>query len=79
MNLDLSDQVDFWDTNYFMKKIQIDDLLIYKIIGFAMKAHAYLGNGFQEVIYQRALAIELRKAGISFVREFEIHIHYQER
>lgn len=30
-----------------------------KIIGCAMKVHNTLGNGFQEVIYQRALAIEL--------------------
>ncbi len=35
-----------------------------KIIGCAMKVHSTLGNGFQEVIYQRCLAIELEKAGI---------------
>jgi GxxExxY protein len=35
-----------------------------KIIGCAMKVHSTLGNGFQEVIYQRALAIEMRKAGL---------------
>ena len=33
--------------------------LTHKIIGCAMKVHSTLGNGFQEVIYQRALAIEL--------------------
>ena len=35
-----------------------------KIIGCAMKVHSYLGNGFQEVIYQRCLAIEFANAGI---------------
>ena len=47
-----------------------------RIIGCAMTVHTTLGNGFQEVIYQRALAIELRKAGIEFVREFEMAIFY---
>jgi GxxExxY protein len=47
-----------------------------KIIGAAMKVHATLGNGFQEVIYQRALEIELIKAGLSFVREFSMPIFY---
>lgn len=40
-----------------------------KIIGCAMKVHSTLGNGFQEVIYQRALAIELERANVLFVRE----------
>ena len=43
-----------------------------------MRVHAYLGCGFQEVIYQRALAIEFRKANISFVREPEMTISYYE-
>ena len=43
----------------------------YKIIGCAMKVHKTLGNGFQEVIYQRCLAIEFRKAGLEFVRILE--------
>ena len=47
-----------------------------KIIGAAMKVHAALGNGFQEVIYQRALALELHAAGISFEREFNMTIYY---
>ena len=42
-----------------------------------MKVHNTLGNGFQEVIYQRCLAIELEKAGISFVREKEHTIYYE--
>ncbi len=41
-----------------------------------MKVHSTLGNGFQEVIYQRALAIELEKAGLSFKREKEMPIIY---
>lgn len=49
-----------------------------KIIGCAMEVHKRLGNGFQEVIYQRALAIEMRLAGISFNREFEMPIFYRE-
>ncbi|MEJ0054496.1 MAG: GxxExxY protein [Bacteroidota bacterium] len=52
------------------------DELTYKIIGCAMKVHNQLGNGFQEVIYQRCLAIELKKAGINFVREIEQNIYY---
>lgn len=48
-----------------------------KIIGCAMKVHSTLGNGFQEVIYQRALAIELRKAELYFEREMEMTIFYE--
>lgn len=48
-----------------------------KIIGCAMQVHRILGNGFQEVIYQRALAIELGLAGISFSREYEMPIYYR--
>ena len=38
--------------------------LTYKIIGCAMEVHKHLGNGFQEVVYQRALAIEMQLQGI---------------
>jgi len=55
----------------------IEDDLTYKIIGCAMKVHTTLGNGFQEVIYQRCLAIELGKAGIEFLREQEMPIFYE--
>ena len=47
------------------------DELTYTVIGCAMKVHNTLGNGFQEVVYQRCLAIELEKARIKFVREQE--------
>ena len=49
----------------------------HKIIGCAMKVHSTLGNGFQEVIYQRALAIEMKKQGIGFQREMEMSIFYE--
>lgn len=48
-----------------------------KIIGCAMKVHNTLGNGFQEVIYQRALAIELEKTKLFFTRELEMPIYYE--
>jgi len=50
--------------------------LTHKIIGCAMKVHSALGNGFQEVIYQRALAIEMRRQELSFLREMEMPIFY---
>jgi GxxExxY protein len=49
-----------------------------KIIGCAMEVHKRLGNGFQEVIYQRALAIEMLLAGLSFIREHEMPIFYRD-
>lgn len=48
-----------------------------KIIGCAMEVHKDLGNGFQEVIYQRALEIEMANQLILFKREFEMPIHYK--
>ena len=48
-----------------------------KIIGAAMRVHAALGNGFQEVIYQRALEIELHDSGLRFVREFDLPVFYK--
>ena len=50
--------------------------ITHKIIGAAMKVHSTLGNGFQEVIYQRALVIEMAKHGLSFQRELEMPIFY---
>ncbi len=50
--------------------------LTHKIIGCAMKVHSVLGNGFQEVIYQRALAIEMEKQGLGYKREMEMSIFY---
>jgi GxxExxY protein len=48
-----------------------------RIIGCAMEVHKTLGNGFQEVIYQRALAIEMRNQNIDFSREHEMEIFYK--
>ena len=59
-------------------KEEIKDDLTYKIIGCAMKVHGVLGNGFQEVIYQRALAIEMEKQGLAFLRELEMPLFYDE-
>ena len=47
-----------------------------KIIGCAMKIHSTLGNGFQEVIYQRCMEHEMAKQGVSFNRELEKPIFY---
>jgi GxxExxY protein len=58
---------------------KIEDQLTFKIIGCAMKVHNYLGNGFQEVIYQRALEIEFRKENIQYARELEMPIIYEEQ
>lgn len=58
-------------------RTEIDDELTYRIIGCAMKVHNTLGNGFQEVIYQRCLAIELEKSGLEFLREQEMPIYYE--
>lgn len=52
--------------------------LTHRIIGCAMQVHRILGNGFQEVIYQRALAIEMRYAGLEFEREKEMKIYYRD-
>jgi GxxExxY protein len=47
------------------------DQLTYDVIGCAMKVHNKLGNGFQEVIYQRCLAIKLERSKIKFLREVD--------
>jgi GxxExxY protein len=51
--------------------------LTHKIIGCAMRVHAALGNGFQEVIYQRAMEIEMSDSGIHFSREYEMLVYYK--
>ena len=60
-----------------MNEIEKDELT-YKIIGCAMKVHSTLGCGFQEVIYQRCLALEMEKQGLGFARELEMPIYYDE-
>ena len=50
-----------------------------KIIGCAMEVHKALGNGFQEVIYQRALAYEMNLQRLEFSREYEMEISYKDQ
>src|SRR5690606_41607934 len=49
-----------------------------KIRGASFEVHKFLGNGFQEVIYQRALAYEMRQVGLEFTREIEQNIFYKD-
>jgi GxxExxY protein len=49
-----------------------------RVIAAAMKVHATLGNGFQEVIYQRAMDIEMPYQQLTFAREKEMPIYYRE-
>jgi len=51
--------------------------LTHKIIGCAMEVHNQMGNGFQEVVYQRALSIELNLNGIEHERELEMPLEYK--
>ena len=53
--------------------------LTYRIIGCAMKVHRIMGPGFQEVIYQRCLSIELDKARIDYNREAEQGVYYEDK
>jgi GxxExxY protein len=48
-----------------------------KIIGCAMEVHKHLGNGFQEAVYQKAMAFELRMQGLQFRRETEMPVFYK--
>ncbi|MGZ8517343.1 MAG: GxxExxY protein [Chitinophagaceae bacterium] len=50
-----------------------------KIIGAAFRVHGTLGNGFQEVIYQRALELELKVMELDYAREFEMPIYYMDQ
>ena len=49
------------------------------IIGAAIEVHKILGNGFQEVIYQRALDIELQNLKLLVTREVEMAIFYKDK
>ena len=52
--------------------------ITHKIIGAAMEVHRHPGNGFHKVIYQRALAVEFKLIGLSFIREQEMSIFYKQ-
>ncbi len=56
--------------------MELNDIT-YKVNGCAMKVHSKMGNGFQEVIYQRCLVIEFDKANLNFGREVEQNIYYE--
>ena len=47
------------------------------IIGCAMRVHSTLGSGFQEVLYQRAMVIEMKRQGLKFLREMEMTVYYE--
>lgn len=60
-----------------MIKLENINELTHKIIGCAMEVHKQLGNGFQEVVYQRALSIELNMQGVEHIREQEMPLYYK--
>jgi len=60
-----------------MSKLKYSDITE-KIIGASFEVHKFLGNGFQEVIYQRALAFEMNKLKLNFQREIDQYIYYKE-
>jgi GxxExxY protein len=49
-----------------------------KILGASFEVHKFLSNGFQEVIYQRALAWEMQQRSLTFAREIEQDIFYKD-
>lgn len=63
------------ELKYLTKEEQ--DKITHKIIGCAMEVHNTLGNGFQEIIYQLCLSIELNENGIKHQREVEMPIYYK--
>jgi GxxExxY protein len=68
---------DSQDSRIFRIGIIQSDKLTHKVIGCAMSVHKMLGNGFQEVIYQRALEIEMKSVNLNFAREMEMPIFYK--
>ena len=53
------------------------DAVRYEVIGAAMQVHGELGSGFQEVVYQRAMGVELSLRGVAYEREKEMRILYK--
>lgn len=60
-----------------MEELKYKDIT-QKIIGSSFEVHSFLGNGFQEVIYQRALAWEMSQKNLEFAREIEQDIFYKD-
>ena len=59
-----------------MKKDEADKIT-HAIIGCAMEVHSILGNGFQEVVYQRALSVEMELQQVDYQREYEMPLFYK--
>jgi GxxExxY protein len=55
-----------------------DNNLTYRIIGAAMAVHNFIGPGYKEKIYERAMEAELRDRGIGVERQFRVEVHYEE-
>ena len=53
------------------------DKITHEIIGCAMEVHKILGKGFQEVVYQRALFVEMSLRQIEHKDEFEMRLSYK--
>lgn len=71
----MNGQFAYFAITYYLGVMTIDEIT-YKINGCAMKVHNTLGNGFQEVIYQRCLAVEMERSQLVFGREIEQIIYY---
>jgi GxxExxY protein len=81
LNLDLLDYLIIRINQYLCPQninVMLYEDLTKRIIKCAMTVHGTLGNGFQEVIYQRALAIEMQQEGLAFIREMEMPIFYRD-
>ena len=50
---------------------------VYRIVGAAIEVHRELGHGFLEAVYQEALGLEMRAAGIPFREQVAIEVHYK--
>ena len=75
--LDLNDYIDSINQEQEMAELKYKDITE-KIFGASFEVHKYLGNGFQEFIYQSALSWELKEKGLDFAREIEQDIFYKD-
>ena len=75
--LELNDYIDSINQEQEMAELKYKDITE-KILGASFEVHKFLGNGFQEFIYQRALSWELKEKGLDFTREIEQDIFYKD-
>lgn len=64
-----------------MSKLVVDatgNNLTYRIIGAAMAVHNFIGPGYKEAVYERALAVELRDRGIGVEQQFPVEVYYED-